>query len=48
LKERLYARGIMIRSLRAPRLKEYVRITIGTTDENDALISELTEIERER
>lgn len=48
LKAKLYARGIMIRSLRAPRLKEYVRITIGTPDENDALISELTEIERER
>ncbi|MCI0659760.1 MAG: histidinol-phosphate transaminase [Acidobacteria bacterium] len=45
LYEELYARGILIRDVsKAPMLSEYVRITAGTPQENDKLITALKEI----
>ncbi len=41
----LHARGILIRDVSsAPLLSEYVRISVGTPDENDALLTALREI----
>jgi len=41
----LHARGILIRDVSsAPLLKDYVRISVGTPEENDALLSALREI----
>jgi histidinol-phosphate/aromatic aminotransferase/cobyric acid decarboxylase-like protein len=43
--ETLHARGILIRDVsRAPMLEEYVRISVGTPEENDKLIAALKEI----
>ncbi len=43
--EELHARGILIRDVsKAPMLSEYVRISVGTPDENDRLIAALHEI----
>jgi histidinol-phosphate aminotransferase len=43
--ERLHARGILIRDIsKAPMLSEYVRISVGTPEENDRLIAALREI----
>jgi len=40
--EALYARGILIRDIsKAPMLGEYVRISVGTPEENDRLIAAL-------
>jgi histidinol-phosphate aminotransferase len=41
----LYARGILIRDIsKAPMLSEYVRISVGTPEENNKLIAALREI----
>jgi histidinol-phosphate aminotransferase len=43
--ETLHARGILIRDVsKAPMLSEYVRISVGTPEENDRLIDALKEI----
>lgn len=43
--EALHARGILIRDIsKAPMLSEYVRISVGTPEENDKLIAALREI----
>ncbi len=43
--EALHARGILIRDVsKAPLLSEYVRISVGTPEENDQLIAALKEI----
>jgi histidinol-phosphate aminotransferase len=43
--EQLLARGILIRDIsKAPMLSEYVRISVGTPEENDRLIAALREI----
>ncbi len=43
--EALYARGILIRDIsKAPMLAEYVRISVGTPEENNRLIAALKEI----
>lgn len=45
--EELHSRGILIRDIsRAPMLSEYVRISVGTPEENDRLIQSLNEIFR--
>lgn len=44
LKEKLYARGILVRTFRAARLQDYVRITVGTPKDNDLLLQELKDI----
>ena len=40
----LRARGIIVRHFKAPRIRDWLRITIGTPDENDALLGALKEI----
>jgi histidinol-phosphate aminotransferase len=43
--EELYARGILIRDVsKAPLLSEYVRISVGTPEENETLIAALKDI----
>ncbi|HKQ75161.1 MAG TPA: histidinol-phosphate transaminase [Blastocatellia bacterium] len=43
--EALYARGILIRDIsKAPMLSDYVRISVGTPEENDRLIAALKEL----
>jgi histidinol-phosphate aminotransferase len=43
--EALHARGILIRNVSsAPMLADYVRISVGTPEENDKLIAALKEI----
>jgi histidinol-phosphate aminotransferase len=43
--EELHARGILIRDVsRAPMLSEYVRISVGTPEENDKLVGALQKI----
>ncbi|MBL8191827.1 MAG: histidinol-phosphate transaminase, partial [Acidobacteria bacterium] len=43
--EALHARGILIRNVSsAPMLEHYVRISVGTPEENDKLIAALREI----
>jgi histidinol-phosphate aminotransferase len=43
--EALHARGILIRDIsKAPMLSEYVRISVGTPEENDRLLASLKEI----
>jgi histidinol-phosphate aminotransferase len=43
--EELHSRGILIRDVsKAPMLSEYVRVSVGTPDENDRLIAALTQI----
>ncbi len=43
--EELHSRGILIRDIsKAPMLSEYVRISVGTPEENDRLIQSLQEI----
>jgi histidinol-phosphate aminotransferase len=43
--EALYARGILIRDVsKAPMLSEYVRISVGTPEENDILIAAMKEL----
>jgi len=43
--EELHARGILIRDIsKAPMLSEYVRMSVGTPEENDQLIAALQEI----
>lgn len=43
--EAVHARGILIRNISsAPMLENYVRISVGTPEENDQLIAALKEI----
>ncbi|MEW5720076.1 MAG: aminotransferase class I/II-fold pyridoxal phosphate-dependent enzyme, partial [Chloroflexota bacterium] len=42
----LAARGILIRAFGAPRLREYIRIAVGTPEENKELLCALKEIGR--
>ena len=43
--EALHARGILVRDVSSyPMLTEYIRISIGTPDENDRLISALRDL----
>jgi len=44
LAARLRERGIIVRHFRLPRIDQHLRITIGTPDQNGALLSALTEI----
>lgn len=41
LKREMAQRGILIRAFRSPRLKEYIRITIGTPEQNEAVLAAL-------
>ncbi len=47
LKEKLAARNILIRSFHSPRLSEYVRLSVGTREQDDTLLSALEEIAKE-
>ncbi|MDX1682615.1 MAG: aminotransferase class I/II-fold pyridoxal phosphate-dependent enzyme, partial [Phycisphaeraceae bacterium] len=44
LHERLKAANVFVRYFDAPRLKDKLRITIGTAQQNDALLSALDEL----
>jgi histidinol-phosphate aminotransferase len=44
LYERLKARGILVRYFKSPGINDRVRITIGTPEQNDALIAALREM----
>jgi histidinol-phosphate aminotransferase len=43
----LAERGILIRSFNSPRLKDYIRIAVGTPEQNKVLLNSLEEIGRE-
>ena len=45
--EGLKARGVLVRFFDTPKLKDFCRITVGTKEENDALLSALKEIMRD-
>ena len=47
LYQRLKARGILVRWFDADRVRDFVRITIGTQEQMEALIREITELLRE-
>ena len=40
----LRARGIIVRHFKAPRIQDWLRITVGTTEENEALVAALEDI----
>jgi histidinol-phosphate aminotransferase len=42
------ARGIMIRYFTRPDLRDYVRISVGTPEQNTALLAALHAVMRER
>lgn len=44
IKQSLAARGILIRAYKSPPLKDYIRITIGKPEQNDALLDALREM----
>ncbi|MCI0475751.1 MAG: aminotransferase class I/II-fold pyridoxal phosphate-dependent enzyme, partial [Anaerolineales bacterium] len=44
VRDALEARGILIRAFGAPRLREYIRIAIGTPKENDIVLKMLKEM----
>ncbi len=44
LRDALERRGILIRAFGSPRLREYVRIAVGTPEENATLVSALREM----
>lgn len=44
VKHALAQRGILIRAFRSPRLKDYIRISIGTPEQNEAVLGALREI----
>ena len=48
LYQELKKRGILVRYFDKPRLREYVRITVGTPEQMQALIKEVTQILKER
>jgi histidinol-phosphate aminotransferase len=48
LYEGLMARGIMIRYFTRPDLRDYVRISVGTPEQNTALIAALHAVMREQ
>ena len=45
--ERLRQKGVLIRYFSAPRLSDYLRITIGTRPENDTLLEALKNYKEE-
>jgi len=45
VRDALAVRGILIRAFGAPRLREYIRIAIGTPEENEAVLRALKEID---
>jgi histidinol-phosphate aminotransferase len=45
LKEALAQRGILVRYFDSPRLRQYIRISVGKPSHSDALISALREME---
>jgi len=45
LRDALAARGILIRAYKSDLLREYVRITVGTPEENERLLQDLRELE---
>ncbi len=40
----LRAQGIIVRHFKAPRIQDWLRITVGTTEENEALVAALEDI----
>ncbi len=44
IRDALQARGILIRAFGSPRLRDYIRIAVGTPEENDAVVRMLKEI----
>lgn len=44
IKQKLAAQQILIRAFRSPRLQEYIRISIGTPDQNAQVLAALTNI----
>ncbi len=44
VKEYLLRRGILIRAFTTPRLREYVRVSIGTREQNEMLLAALAEL----
>ena len=44
LMQELRSRGILVRRFDLPRIKDYLRITIGTNEQMDSLVKALTEI----
>lgn len=44
IKQQLANRGILIRAFRAPRLSEYIRISIGTPEQNQQVFQALQEL----
>ena len=44
LRDALARRGILIRAFGSPRLKDYVRISVGTPEQDDALLRALEEV----
>jgi histidinol-phosphate aminotransferase len=47
LKSRLAAQGILVRYYNTPLLKDYIRISIGLPEQNDALLAVLQGIIKE-
>ena len=43
-RDALQARGILIRAFGSPRLRDYIRIAVGTPEENEALLRALKQI----
>ncbi len=44
IRDALQARGILIRAFGSPRLHDYIRVAVGTPEENDAVVRMLKEI----